>query len=163
MKGRNVMMEDEFFTFREYMKKNKSLLSPSAEDYMEMIYRLSNKTGFIRVNDLAAALNVQPSSVTKMIQKLANLNLIKYEKYGVIILRSRGVKIGKYLLKRHDLIEEFLKLLNISDDILEETEKIEHTISTNVLYGMIDLINFFNKYPDLMEKFNRYRDVKNKS
>ena len=156
-----MLMEDEFFTFREYMKKNKGLLSPSAEDYMEMIYRLSSKNGFIRINDLATALNVQPSSVTKMIQKLANLNLVKYEKYCVIILRNRGVKIGKYLLKRHNLIEEFLKLLNISDDLLEETEKIEHTISTNVLYGMIDLINFFNKYPDLAEKFNEYRNVKN--
>lgn len=45
----------------------------------------------------------------------------------------------------------------------KKQKKIEHTISTNVLYGMIDLINFFNKYPELMEKFNRYRDVKNKS
>ena len=62
------MLENEFFTFREYMTKNKSLLSPSAEDYMEMIYRLSYKVGFTRVNDISIALNVQPSSVTKMIQ-----------------------------------------------------------------------------------------------
>ena len=70
-------MGNEFFTFREYMRKDQELLTPSAEDYMEMIYRLSQKNGFTRVNDLASALNVQPPSVTKMIQKLAELKLIK--------------------------------------------------------------------------------------
>lgn len=103
---------------------------------MEMIYRLSSKTGFIRVNDLATALNVQPPSVTRMIKKLAEVNLIKYEKYGVIILKNDGLKLGEYLLQRHNLIEKFLKLLNVEDGLLEETEKIEHTICSNVLYGI---------------------------
>ncbi len=46
------MSEYEFFTFSEYMRKDQDLLSPSAEDYMEMIYRLSDKNGFTRVNEL---------------------------------------------------------------------------------------------------------------
>lgn len=161
MKGRSALIEDEFFTFREYMRKNKSILSPSAEDYMEMIYRLSNKTGFIRVNDLATALNVQPPSVTRMIKKLASLNLIKYEKYGVIIPKNDGRKLGEYLLKRHNIIEEFLRLLNVNNTLLEETEKIEHTISSNVLYEINDLIHFFHNDPDLITKFNEYRNIKN--
>ena len=41
------------------------------------------------------ALNVQPPSVTKMIQKLSEINLIKYEKYGVIMLEDKGLKLGK--------------------------------------------------------------------
>lgn len=163
MKGSSTLLEDEFFTFREYMRKNKSILSPSAEDYMEMIYRLSNKTGFIRVNDLATALNVQPPSVTRMIKKLASLNLIKYEKYGVIIPKNDGRKLGEYLLKRHNIIEEFLKLLNVNNDLLEETEKIEHTISSNVLYEINDLVHFFHNYPDLITKLNEYRNIKNNS
>lgn len=163
MKGARKMIENEFFTFREYMRKNQSILSPSAEDYMEMIYRLSSKTGFIRVNDLATALNVQPPSVTRMIKKLAEVNLIKYEKYGVIILKNDGLKLGEYLLKRHNLIEKFLKLLNINDGLLEETEKIEHTICSNVLYGIGDLVNFFSENPNLIEEFNEYRSEKNNS
>ena len=155
------MRENKFFTFREYMRNNHNILSPSAEDYMEMIYRLSNKTGFIRVNDLATALNVQPPSVTRMIKKLSELNLIKYEKYGVIILKKDGVKLGEYLLKRHNWIEEFLKVLNVDDGLLEETEKIEHTISSNVLYGIGDLVDFFINHPNLIEKFNEYRNKRN--
>jgi len=149
--------QDEFYTFSEYMKRDKDLLSPSAEDYVEMIYRLSNKTGFTRVNDLANALHVQPPSVSKMIHKLAELKLIKYERYGVIMLEEEGIKIGKALLERHNLVEEFLTLLNVKEGLLEETEKIEHTINEEILMGLRDLVGFFKENPDLLRRFNKYR------
>ncbi len=157
------MPEHEFFTFREYMRKDRELLSASAEDYMEMIFRLSGENGFTRVNDLAAALNVQPPSVTKMIQKLADMNLIKYEKYGVIMLEPNGTELGKALLNRHNLIERFLTVLGIKDGLLEGTEKMEHTISNEILIGIHDLIDFLNDNPEIMKKFLAYRSAKNKS
>ncbi|WP_331487664.1 iron dependent repressor, metal binding and dimerization domain protein [Anaerocolumna sp. AGMB13025] len=151
------MPEQEFFTFREYMRKDQEILSASAEDYMEMIYRLSEETGFTRVNDLAAALNVQPPSVTKMIQKLADVHLLKYEKYGVIMLEPGGVKLGKTLLNRHNLIERFLSVLDIKDGLLESTEKMEHTISNEILLGLRDLTDFFDEYPEIKEQFLAFR------
>ncbi len=151
------MQEHEFFTFREYMRKDQELLSASAEDYMEMIYRLSEENGFTRVNDLAASLNVQPPSVTKMIQKLADLHLLKYEKYGVVMLESDGATIGKALLDRHNLIERFLGLLDIKDGLLESTEKMEHTMSHEILSGIHDMIGFFDENPEVMEHFLKYR------
>ncbi len=154
------MPEHEFFTFREYMRKDQEVLSASAQDYMEMIFRLSEENGFTRVNDLAAALNVQPPSVTKMIQKLADINLIKYEKYGVIMLEPDGLALGKTLLNRHNLIERFLTILNIKDGLLESTEKMEHTMSNEILIGIHDLIDFFDNNPRVMEKFLVYRKTK---
>ncbi len=151
------MSDREFYTFSEYMRKDQELLSPSAEDYMEMIYRLSEKPGFTRVNDLAAALNVQPPSVTKMIQKLSEINLIQYEKYGVIVLEKAGKDIGKALLYRHNMIEEFLKLLNITEGLLSETEKMEHTVNDEILSGIRDLVGFFRDNPEILDKWNHYR------
>jgi len=130
---------------------------------MEMIYRLSQNLGFTRVNDLAQALNVQPSSVTKMIQKLSEMNLIKYERYGVIMLKEDGIKLGKALLYRHNLIEEFLRLLSITDGILSETEKMEHTISNDILSGLNDLVDFFYENPDVLRQWQLYRKKKKKS
>ncbi len=155
------MAEQEFFTFQEYMRNDHEMLSPSAEDYLEMIYRLSNEHGFTRVSDLASSLNVQPPSVTKMIKKLSEMNLIKYEKYGVIMLEPLGIKKGNELLQRHNLIENFLKLLNIEHGLLEETEKIEHTINEEILCGIKDLLNFFHNNPDLLDQFNTYRTIIN--
>jgi hypothetical protein len=34
------MAEQEFFTFQEYMRNDHEMLSPSAEDYLEMIYNM---------------------------------------------------------------------------------------------------------------------------
>ncbi len=157
------MQEHEFFTFREYMRKDQELLSASAEDYMEMIYRLSEENGFTRVNDLASALNVQPPSVTKMIQKLADIHLLKYEKYGVVMLEPDGTTIGKALLDRHNLIERFLGLLDIKDGLLESTEKMEHTMSHEILSGIHDMIGFFEENPEVMEHFLMYRSKQNQS
>lgn len=149
-------MQEKFFTFSQYMKNDTNIISASAEDYIEMIYRLSLKNGFTRVNELAISLNVQPPSVTKMVKKLSSLNLIKYEKYGVIILEEEGKYIGKLLLKRHNTIENFLKLLDINDKVLEETEKMEHTTSNDVLNGICKLLDFFESNPSLKEELSKH-------
>ncbi len=151
------MADQEFYTFREYMKKEHELLTPSAEDYLEMIYRLSEANGFTRVNDLAIALNVQPPSVTRMVKKLSYMNFIKYEKYGVIVMQPMGKKKGEELIARHNLVESFLKFLNIEHDLLEETEKIEHTINADILRGFQDLLDFFQQNPALLEQFKEFR------
>ncbi len=151
------MSEHEFYTFREYMKNEHELLTPSAEDYLEMIYRLSTANGFTRVNDLAIALNVQPPSVTRMVKKLSYRNLIKYERYGVILMQPSGLKKGEELIARHNLVENFLRFLNIEHDLLEETEKVEHTINAEILCGFQDLLDFFHENPDLLEQFQQFR------
>lgn len=152
------MDDKEFFTFREYMsKKENDPLTASMEDYLEMIYRFYIQNGFIRIHDLASSLNVQPPSATKMVQKLAEAGLVNYEKYGIVTLNETGQTAGKRLLERHKIIEKFLELLGLDKDILEETEKIEHTIGNNTLLCICDFVNFFAKHPDLIKEYNKFR------
>lgn len=153
-------MNEEFYTFTQYMKKDLNILTASGEDYLEMIYRLSNKNGFTRVNEIANTLNVQPPSVTKMLKKLDSLGYIDYEKYSIVRLKDKGRKIGEFLLERHKTLENFLKILNVQD-VLEETEKIEHTLNNDTLWGIKCITNFFEDneiYKDLL--INKY--IKNK-
>lgn len=152
------MSERDFFTFSEYMKKEVGSITASMEDYLEMISRLSREIGFTRINDLATALNVQPPSVTKMIQRLASLGLVNYEKYGVIVLTQRGQQIGSSLLYRHHIVEEFLRILGISEGLLEETEKIEHTVSNETLECLRKFAEFMKEHPTVVEEFQRYRE-----
>lgn len=153
-------MPREFFTFREYMKKDDTLLTASMEDYLEMIYRLSREQGFTRINDLAAALNVQPPSATRMVQKLADVGVVNYEKYGLIVLSPKGEEMGRVLLERHQIIEDFLNLLGISGDVLEETEKIEHTISARTLQCLADFVAFMKSRPEFVREFHRFRQAR---
>lgn len=152
------MVKNKFHTFNEYMKKEENSLTASAEDYLEMVYRLSINNGFTRIHELSSALNVQPPSATKMVQKLAELKLLKYEKYGIIILEESGKKLGEALLNRHATIESFLRILGISEgEILNETEKIEHTINKETTKCFQDFVEFIKSNPSIAEEFKIYR------
>lgn len=153
------MDNNSFYTFNEYMKNEEDLLTPSMQDYLEMIYRLSLNRGFTRVHDLSDALNVQPPSATKMVQKLSELNLLKYEKYGILKLEKDGELLGEVLLKRHNIIEKLLRILGVSEsEILTETEKIEHTISKKTTKCFENFIKFSNDNPEIITKYKSYID-----
>ena len=153
----------EFHTVRGYeiLDKGKKLLTNSMEDYLEMIYRTSIEEGYTRINLLAEALNVQASSVTKMVQKLNKLGLIKYEKYGIIQLTDDGREIGIFLMKRHRTIEDFLRLIGLEENILLNTELIEHNVTSDALYKIEMLNSFFQNYPEVLEKYEEYRKIHN--
>jgi len=154
------MDNNEFYTFNEYMKKEENPLTASMEDYLEMIYRLSINTGFTRIHELSDALNVQPPSATKMVQKLNELKLIKYEKYGYIMLEESGKKLGKSLIKRHNTISALLKVLGVSEKtILAETEKVEHTLSDKTIKCFEEYVNFIKDNPDVIIRFNEYKSA----
>lgn len=148
----------KFHTVRGYqlLEQNKKLLTSAMEDYLEMIYRNSLVVGYMRINTLSELLNVAASSATKMVQKLSALGLVDYKKYGIIFLTEDGKEVGKYLLHRHNVIELFLKNLSVKEDILVETELIEHNISGSTLQK----INTFNKFlesnPDVLKKFEQF-------
>ena len=142
----------------ELLDHGKRLLTPAMEDYLEMIYRNSLQEGYTRINILSELLNVRPSSTTKMVQKLADMGLLDYKRYGIILLTDKGKKIGEFLLQRHNIIEKFLQTIGVNENILVQTELIEHNISSDAL-NCIDIFNnFFEKYPEILEKFIHYKN-----
>ncbi|MDD4046644.1 MAG: iron dependent repressor, metal binding and dimerization domain protein [Tissierellia bacterium] len=146
-------MKEEFYTVKGYKIKNEEILSSSMEDYIEMIYRLSEKSDEVRVSELSLALNVQPPSTTKMIKRLAKDNYVFYEKYGFIKLTEKGRNIGSKLLERHRIIFEFLECIGVKKNILEQTEIIEHAVNDEVL-NKIDKLTQFLKEKEGGHTFN---------
>ncbi|QSX05947.1 MarR family transcriptional regulator [Sedimentibacter sp. zth1] len=128
-------MNNNFYTFSEYLKNDNKVLTPSMEDYVEMIYRMSieNQNNGIRVSDLSSALNVKPPSTTKMIKRLYELDICKYKKHEAIVLTKNGVNLGEYLLDRHNIVNFFLEKLGVEKTLFEQTEKIEHVINSETL------------------------------
>ncbi|NLA13001.1 MAG: MarR family transcriptional regulator [Tissierellia bacterium] len=136
------MMKEEFYTLKGYKIKNEEILSSSMEDYIEMICRLSEKSDEVRVSELSSALNVQPPSTTKMIRRLAKENYVTYERYGFIKLTEKGREVGSKLLERHRIIFEFLECIGVKENILEQTEIIEHAVNDEVLNKIDELTQF---------------------
>ncbi|MFD1707208.1 transcriptional regulator MntR [Siminovitchia sediminis] len=123
--------------------------TPSMEDYIEQIYLLITNKGYARVSDIAEALEVHPSSVTKMVQKLDRENYLDYERYRGINLTAKGRKIGKRLVERHDLLERLLQIIGVDkDNIYEDVEGIEHHLSWNSIDRIGDLVQYFEEVPE---------------
>lgn len=147
---------EDYYTFNEYIKNNK--LTPSEEDYIEMIYRLNLENNKVQVKDISKKLNIKPPSVTKMIKKLNDKDMLIYKKYDNIELTSLGEHVGENLLNRHNTIKEFLTILGIKESIHEETETMEHTINVETLIKIEGLINFFRENEDVLRKFKSYQE-----
>jgi Mn-dependent DtxR family transcriptional regulator len=124
------------------------------EDYLERIYKLIDEKGYARVSDIAEGLEVHPSSVTKMIQKLDKDEYLIYEKYRGLVLTNKGKKIGKRLVDRHHLLEEFLGMIGVDhENIYKDVEGIEHHLSWDSITRIATLVEYFKR------DSNRIRDL----
>ncbi len=145
--------------------------TPSMEDYLERIYSLIEEKGYARVSDIAEALEVHPSSVTKMVQKLDKDKYLVYEKYRGLVLTPKGKKIGKRLVDRHSLLEEFMRVIGVDEEhIYQDVEGIEHHLSWVYQIEGIEhhlswesitcleyLVQYFQQEPSRMEDLRRIR------
>jgi len=137
--------------------------TPSMEDYLERIYLLIEDKGYARVSDIAEALAVQPSSVTKMIQKLDKNEYLIYEKYRGLILTPKGKNIGKKLVDRHSILEDFLRILGIQNEelIFRDVEGIEHHLSWESIEAIQRLVDYLKQDSDFMVQFRQFIKEKN--
>ena len=85
-----------------------------------------------------------------MVQKLGKIGLLHYEKYGIIRLTEEGKRIGKYLLDRHSVIEKFFKLIGVKENLLENVELIEHSVTSSALKEINNLNNL--NQPDILSR-----------
>src|SRR5690625_2850034 len=130
--------------------------TPTMEDYIELIYQLIDTKGYARVSDIAEDLEVHPSSVTKMVQKLDKDNYLNYERYRGFVLTDKGKEIGERLVFRHDLLEQFLEIIGVDEEnVYDDVEGIEHHLSWNSIDRISDLVMYFKADE------NRIKELKN--
>ncbi len=138
--------------------------TPSMEDHIEIIYALIEQKGYARVSDIAEALSVLPSSVTKMVQKLDKDGYLIYERYRGLVLTPKGQKLGKRLLKRHDLLEQFLRLIGVEEErIYGDVEGIEHHLSWNSIDRIADLVQTLEQHPELVKDMEKLKNDQKES
>ena len=96
-------------------------LTHSLEEYLKTMYILQNTEKHIRVTDIAKKLNITKPSVNRGIKNLKELELIKYEVYGDILLTESGKKTAEQIIKKQDVLELFLiQILNLPKEIAQK-------------------------------------------
>ncbi len=114
-------------------------MKESRETYIERMYDLKKKKGYIRTVDLARMLKVKPSSVTEMLQKLAKEGFVIYEKYRNVDLTPKGIQLAKKLEERHNAIKKLLVYVGVDEKIADEDAcRIEHVISRSTAERIIE-------------------------
>lgn len=136
-----MCQDDDFYTLRGYDRQETRGISPTMEDYLEMICRCAQQDEYVRVNLLAAKLHVTPPSSSKMVHKLKEEGMVQFEPYGIVQLTEKGWKMGNYLLYRHDVLHRFFCFVNHSDNELELVERIEHFIDEDTVRNIESLLH----------------------
>ena len=119
----------------------------SEENYIKVIYHLSlvSPKG-VNTNAIAGMLETKASSVTDMLKKLSDKELVAYQKYQGVTLTENGFLSAKMIVRKHRLWEVFLveKLGFAWDEVHEIAEELEHIKSE----ALIDKLDEFLEFPD---------------
>lgn len=120
-------------------------LTLTEENYLKAIYHLSEDVTVVSTNAIAEKIETKASSVTDMLKKLADKNLISYIKYKGVSLTTTGRNTAVNIVRKHRLWEVFLvEKLNFSwDEVHDVAEQLEHIKSPK----LIEELDTFLGYP----------------
>ncbi len=118
--------------------------TPSEENYIEHIYRLSSGGGALRPAELAECLGVKRPSATRAVASLVEKGLVRHEPYGDIKLTKEGDALGAAIVRRDECLTAlFVNVLGMSLESADpEVHRLEHVLSDEVLERLQVLVDF---------------------
>jgi DtxR family Mn-dependent transcriptional regulator len=125
-------------------------LSENLEDYLETILELQTTKTVARSKDIAEKLDIKRGSVTGMLKKLADQNLINYEPYGYVTLTPEGKKIALEIEHRHIFLKDFFsRILKIDEPTADATAcQMEHAMNKQTFKKFRDFIKKVDACPN---------------
>ena len=114
------------------------------ENYLKVIYHLSVISNPVQTNAIAERVQTKAASVTDMIKKLSEKELVNYVKYQGVTLTEAGKLTAINIVRRHRLWEVFLvEKLNFKwDQVHEVAEELEHIKSTLLVERLDEFLEF---------------------
>lgn len=105
-----------------------------AQDYVELIAELIEKTGEARLTDLARSLGVTHVTANQTLKRLQRKGLVTSQPYRSIFLTGEGRRLAKESRHRHEIVVRFLVAIGVPEDVAEsDAEGIEHHVSDETL------------------------------
>lgn len=121
------------------------MLTFTEENYLKAIYHLSDHGKHeVSTNAISDCLNTKPASVTDMLRKLSQKDMINYIKYQGVTLTPRGRKDALQIIRKHRLWEVFLveKLKFNWDEVHDIAEQLEHIQSALLIKRLDEFLGF---------------------
>lgn len=121
------------------------MISFTEENYLKIIYKLSAETeNEISTNAVAELTQTKAASVTDMLRKLSEKQLVSYQKYQGVRLTKSGENLALQVIRKHRLWEVFLvnKLGFNWDEVHEIAEELEHINSDELVQRLDEFLGF---------------------
>ncbi|UTB32936.1 MAG: DtxR family transcriptional regulator [Methanobacterium sp. ERen5] len=130
------------------MSENKKL-SSNIEEYLETIYKLSQKDEDVKTSKISKDLGITQASVSEMLKKLDKLEYVKYSQYKGARLTDKGLKTAQKVTRKHRLLERFLHdILKLKDNLLHDQAcEMEHSLSDEAERAMCQVLEYPDKCP----------------
>jgi DtxR family Mn-dependent transcriptional regulator len=127
-----------------------AMVAEVKEQYLKIIYKLTEDGGTAKTTDIASALGVAPASVTEMLHKLSDLGYVKHMPYKGVVLKPRGRRIATKVLRKHRLLERFLAdFVGITGrSTHEQACKMEHVLTDEAERNLCRMMHHPAKCPD---------------
>ncbi len=118
--------------------------SYTEENYLKIIYHLSVISNPVQTNAIAERIQTKAASVTDMLKKLSDKELVDYVKYQGVTLTEKGKLTAISIVRKHRLWEVFLvEKLNFKwDEVHEVAEELEHIKSTLLVERLDEFLDF---------------------
>ncbi len=105
-------------------------LQESGEMYIESIYVLNKRMGYVRSIDVCEHLGYSKPSVSRAMSLLKKGGFVEADQNGFLTLTDAGREVAEKMYQRHTILSEFLIKLGVSEQTAcEDACKIEHHIS----------------------------------
>jgi DtxR family Mn-dependent transcriptional regulator len=119
------------------------------EQYLKIIYNLTEEGGSAKTNDIAAALDVSPASVTEMLHKLDDQGYISHRPYKGVVLKKKGLKIACKVARKHRLLERFLAdFVGVKGrSTHEQACKMEHALTDEAEHNLCRIMHHPKECP----------------
>jgi len=121
------------------------MVTQSEENYLKAIYHLGHQgSSAVNTNAIADKMHTKASSVTDMLKKLAEKELVDYIKYQGVSLTEKGRVIAANVVRKHRLWEVFLveKLKFKWDEVHDVAEDLEHIKSAKLINELDAFLEF---------------------
>jgi DtxR family Mn-dependent transcriptional regulator len=137
-------------------------ISSALEDYLETVYLLVQEHGFARVKDIARARDVKAATVSIALGKLAELDLVRYERREYIALTPSGEQAGRRVYTRHRLLTRFFgEVLGMTSAAAgEQACAMEHSLTDEAMDRLVRFFEFIGNCPSVVESFRQCQDAK---
>lgn len=140
-------------------------LTPAEESYLKAIYHISDGgKRSVSTNDISFQMKTKPASVSDMLRRLGEKEVIEYRKYYGVNITEEGKKLALQTIRKHRLWEVFLveKLRFSWDEVHEVADELEHIKSKLLIQRLDEYLGFpkFDPHGDPIP--DEYGDVRSR-